>query len=203
MDVLKNLPPSTWAMIGAAAALGWSFALGTRWFRQHRARKLLLGKVTAVAFDHVGDVLVPDGMGGAYHVDFLLLTPRGLLVLDLRDVQGNIFGGDQMREWTVMDGPRRSTFVNPQSGLYDRVAAVKALAGDAPVEGRIVFTARAKFPKGLPSWTLTVDSLRSEFPPVDRAALGGVVAQYEEAWSALKAALTPSRLSSVRPAAAP
>ena len=89
---------------------------------------------------------------------------RGVVVIDLRDVQGNIFGGDQMAEWTVMDGPRRFTFTNPQSALYDRIAAVKAVAGDVPVEGRIVFTRRGKFPKGLPKWTLMVDALRAEFP---------------------------------------
>src|SRR5256885_13084397 len=49
------------------------------------------------------DVLVPDGMGGGFHVDFLLLTARGVVVIDLRDVTGNIFGGDQMAAWTVMD----------------------------------------------------------------------------------------------------
>ena len=88
-------------------------------------------------------------------------------MIDLRDVQGNIFGGDQMAEWTVMDGPQRFTFTNPQSALYDRIAAVKAVAGDVPVEGRIVFTRRGKFPKGLPKWTLMVDSLRAEFPTAD------------------------------------
>src|SRR5580704_11100401 len=56
-----------------------------------------------------GDTLVPDGMGGGFHVDYLLLTLRGVVVIDLRDVRGNIFGGDQMAEWTVMDGPHRFT----------------------------------------------------------------------------------------------
>ncbi len=45
---------------------------------------------------------------------------------------------------------------------------MKAVAGDVPVEGRIVFTRNGKFPKGLPKWTLMIDSLRSEFPPVER-----------------------------------
>ena len=34
-------------------------------------------------------VLVPDGMGGFIHIDHLLLTPRGLLVLDTRRVAGS------------------------------------------------------------------------------------------------------------------
>ena len=91
--------------------------------------------VTSCGFEHLRDVLVPDGQGAALHVDFLLLTARGIIVIDLRDVAGNIFGGDQMSEWTVMHRAQRFTFANPQPGLYDRIAAVRALAQGMPVEG--------------------------------------------------------------------
>ena len=58
-----------------------------------------------------------------------------------------------------MTGVSRSTFTNPQTGLYDRIASVKAVAQDTPVEGRIVFTRRAKFPKGLPRFTVMLESV--------------------------------------------
>ncbi|MFO7277852.1 MAG: nuclease-related domain-containing protein [Pseudomonadota bacterium] len=203
MEALRNVPPTTWLIIGGAGLLASGTVLLWRRYRLYRARKALHATITAAAFDHLVDVLVPDGMGGSFHVDFLLLTPRGILVIDLRDVRGNVFGGDQMSEWTVMDGPHRSTFANPQSGLYDRIAAVKALAGEMPVEGRIVFTRRARFPKGLPTWTLTIDSLRSEFPAVDRSALSTVVGRFEAEWAHVKASVSPSTLSQVRPVAVP
>src|ERR1700734_2937956 len=155
---LSKLPPLTWALLAIAVALGWILSLTWRWYSRRRAQRALVAMVTASASDYVRDVLVPDGMGGFYHVDYILLTPRGILVIDLRDVPGNIFGGDQMTEWTVMDGPQRFTFTNPQGALYDRIAAVRAVAGEAPTEGRIVFTKQGKFPKGLPKWTLMVDA---------------------------------------------
>ena len=104
--------------------------------------------VTSCGFEHLRDVLVPDGQGSSLHVDFLLLTARGVVVIDLRDVAGNIFGGDQMNEWTVMHRAQRYTFPNPQTGLYDRIAAVRALAQELPVEGRIVFTAARPLSQG-------------------------------------------------------
>ena len=55
------------------------------------------------------NVLVPDGNGGDVHLDYVLLTARGLVVLDIRDVRGNVFGSDQMKEWTVMARGRRAT----------------------------------------------------------------------------------------------
>jgi hypothetical protein len=185
-------------LIGAAAILGFAGSWVWRWYRHYRMRAALRAAVTATGSDHLVDMLVPDGMGGGFHVDFLLLTARGILVIDLRDVQGNIFGGDQMAEWTVMDGPRRFTFTNPQSALYDRIAAVKGVAGDVPVEGRIVFTRRGKFPKGLPKYTLMVDALHAEFPSGEHEALAETVAKFNEAWVKLKQAVTPSYMAHMR-----
>ena len=197
MNELSNLPAAAWILIGGAAALGFVAAFGWRWYRQYRARVVLRSAVTGGATEHLINALVPDGMGGGFHVDFLLLTMRGVVVIDLRDVGGNIFGGDQMAEWTVMDGPRRFTFTNPQSALYDRIAAVKALTGDVPVEGRIVFTRRGRFPKGLPKWTLMLDGLRAEFP-ADFTPPSESAARYTEAWQRLKSAVKPSYMADMR-----
>jgi len=201
MNLLAELPPLTWALVACAVAVGWALSWLWRWYLKRSARKALVAAITSVALDHLIDVLVPDGMGSSYHVDFLLLTTRGVVVIDLRDVGGNVFGGDQMNEWTVMDGAHRFTFVNPQGALYDRVAAVKALAGEMPVEGRIVFTRRARFPKGLPKWTLMLDSLRTEFPPADPSTLASVTGRFGESWEHIKRSTSPSSLAQPRPVA--
>jgi len=198
-----TIPPPSPALIGlvvGAVILAGLVVAAWRWYVRRRARRALLLAVTGGAVDYVRDVLVPDGNGGSYHVDFLLLTLRGVLVIDLRrDVAGNVFGGDQMTEWTVMDGAKRTTFPNPQSALYDRVAAVKALANDVPVEGRIVFTQRAVFPKGMPKWTVRVDALGAEFPGVDRGTLEAAVQRYLPGWEQAKRATAPSELHNPKP----
>jgi hypothetical protein len=198
VEELSKLTPTAWALIGCAAALGFGLSWAWRWYRQYRARKALRAAVTGGCSDHLIDMLVPDGMGGGFHVDFLLLTMRGVVVIDLRDVKGNIFGGDQMAEWTVMDGAQRFTFTNPQGALYDRIAAVKALAGDVPVEGRIVFTRRGKFPKGLPKWTLMLDGLRAEFVSPDFDVPADSAAQYREGWQRVKDTVRPSYMVDMR-----
>jgi hypothetical protein len=156
--------------------------------------------VTSCGFEHLRDVLVPDGQGAALHVDFLLLTARGVIVIDLRDIAGNIFGGDQMSAWTVMHRAQRYTFGNPQPGLYDRIAAVRALAQGLPVEGRIVFTTRGRFPKGLPRYTLMLDSLPSEFPASERDLMRSLLEGWMPAWAAIKKSVAPSQLAAPKAA---
>jgi hypothetical protein len=181
------------AVVAAVMVLALFYYLIRAWRRRAEWRRLDQS-ILSVGSQYLRNVLVPDGMGAVMHVDYLLLTSRGVLVIDLRDTRGNIFGGDQMTEWTVMNGASRSTFQNPQHALYDRVAAVRQLSGDLPVEGRILFTRRGRFPKGLPRWTLMVDSLRAEFPPVDSEAAHSWVARYSDAWQVLSAAVSPSTL---------
>jgi hypothetical protein len=198
VEALQTLPPTAWLLIAAAGALGFLLFWAWRWYRHYRARKALHTAVTTGCADHLVDSLVPDGMGGSFHVDYLLLTLRGVVVIDLRDVKGNIFGVDQMAEWTVMDGARRFTFINPQSALYDRIAAVKAVAGEVPVEGRIVFTRRGRFPKGLPKWTLMLDALRAEFPAADFETPADTMARFRDGWQSLRGAVKPSNMADMR-----
>ena len=120
-----------WVGVGVAAAtLGWAGIWAWRAYQRHGRRKALLARLERVAYAAAHQVQVPDGMGGFIHIDHLLLTPRGVLVLDTRRVAGLIFGADQMSDWTVM-GRRRFTFDNPQPALYDRIAAVTITGSEA------------------------------------------------------------------------
>jgi Nuclease-related domain len=171
-------------------ALGF---FGLRAYQRRARRKSLLARLERVALAAAHQVLVPDGMGGFIHIDHVLLTPRGILVLDTRRVTGLIFGGDQMSDWTVMGRGHRYTFDNPQPALYDRIAAVKAVVGDVPVEGRLLFSNVGKFTKGIPKWVVMLDGIEVEFPVVDRGSQALENSdQHTDAWGRLIAQLRPS-----------
>ena len=184
---------SEWLATGAVFLLlgtGGYLAYGA--YQRRVRRQGLLARLERVAYEAAHQVLVPDGMGGFIHIDHLLLTARGIVLLDTRRVAGLIFGGDQMSEWTVM-GRRRYTFDNPQPALYDRIAAVKALVGDVPVEGRLVFSNHGKFTKGKPKYVSMLDGLEVEFSPADRSQTNfPEYPQYLEAWKKLGAQLRRS-----------
>jgi hypothetical protein len=182
-----------WIATGAALLLiGAGGYVGIGAYQRRARRKELLSRLERIAYEAAHQVLVPDGMGGFIHIDHMLLTQRGILVLDTRRVAGLIFGGDQMSDWTVI-GRRRFTFDNPQPALYDRVAAVKALVGDFPVEGRLLFSNLGRFTKGMPKYVMMLDAIELEFPQVDRSLKGSAaLAPSAEVWSRLVAQLKPS-----------
>ena len=200
MDDLNNVD---WPLVGSAvggALLIALLLLGWRWYRRRRATAALVAAMTVGAFEFQREVLIPDPQGQPLHVDYLLLTARGIVVVDYRDVRGNVFGGDQMNDWTVIDGARRFTFANPQAALYDRMAAVRALASDTPVEGRIVFGRRARFPKGLPTHSCKLASLAADFPAADRQTVGTLPDVWMSEWAEISAASQPSSLRVARSA---
>ena len=188
-DIIVQATVAAMLVALLAVAFTWAYRLWGRF----RARKQIVRSFESVSAAVLRDVLIPDGSGGQLHIDFLLLTGRGLLVVDYRDVEGVVFGGEHMREWAVMNGSERSTFLNPLEALYDRIAAVKLLAGEAPVDGRIVFTSRSKFPKGRPPRVLRLDLLEGEYP----SAVPGTThpaERYRPAWDQLVAQVEPSPL---------
>ncbi len=188
--------PLEWALAIVAGVLVAGAAAAGIWaWRRHRARRALLDRIESIAAAYLQDVVLPDGAGGWFHVDFLLLTGLGLVVVDLRDVPGMIFGSEQMTEWTVMHKSRRYTFPNPLGPLYDRMAVVRALVGEnVPVEGRVVFTDRGSFPKGHPRPVTRLASLATEIPPLAIAGRDELLARLAPAWAQVKAASSPSPL---------
>jgi hypothetical protein len=193
MNVFLGLPVWLWVLFGLGV-LGAAFYYARDLVRQHRARRAIDNVISSVAFDELRNVLLPTGTGEQVHVNYLLLTQRGLLVIDLFDVAGMIFAGEKMEQWSVFGPKRHFTFTNPLPMLYDRMAAVRNFAGEVPVEGRIVFSMRGEFPKGRPDAVLRLDALQDEFPVVERTA-GGAAAAFAPVWAQVKAAAQPNPLA--------
>jgi hypothetical protein len=193
MNLILGLPLWLWVVLGAALLAAATF-FGWTWLQQVRARKAIDNVISSVAYDELRNVLLPTGTGDQIHVHYLLLTQHGLLVIDLFDVQGVIFAGEKMGQWSVFGPKRHFTFTNPLPMLEDRVIAVKQLAGEVPVEGRIVFSMRGEFPKGRPDAVLRLDALQDEFPVVERSP-GGIAAAFAPVWERIKQAAQPNPLA--------
>lgn len=170
-----------WGAIAAGIMLflltGW---LAWRWYMNpmRRVDRSLKRK----AWDMVRDVVIPDGMDGMVHIDRLLITPRGLMVLDLKQVDGAVFGAEKMDEWVVMSGGRRYSFRNPLGHLDERISALKYFLPEAQVEGYVLMPGNVEFPKGRPTRTLLAEDLEARLESVE----GDIPESWQSPWSKIR-----------------
>jgi len=155
-------------------------------YRRFAGRDRLRQVLDEISFDRVDGLVVPDSDDGEIQIDFLLLTSHGLLILHIKDAQGVVFGSDKMQDWTVISANRRYTFSNPQPALYDRVAAVRQIVRQVPVEGRVLFLDGAEFTKGTPSMVCGLDELLAEFGEKDKAAALRKIEAFKPHWELVR-----------------
>ena len=161
---LSALSSRTWILIGGVLLA--VLVAAVLWFR-HRASmpRRIRRALKRISHDLLEDFYLPDGMGGHIHFDVLLLTNRGLVVLDIKDVPGTLFGADKMAEWVVMTRNSRHTFRNPLPGLHDRLAVLRSLVRDVRSEAWLVFTENGRFTKGTPPETVMLQELVEKLGP--------------------------------------
>lgn len=156
-----------------------------------RRGESLEGVIAEISFDRIEGLVIPSADEGEILVDYLLLTPHGLLILEVKNIQGVVFGGDKMQNWTVIHDQRRYTFSNPQPALYDRIAAVRQIVRQVPVAGRIVFLDGAEFTKGVPGLVCNLAELSSEFAEPDKHVAKVKIEAFRPHWELIrKEALT-------------
>ena len=144
----------------------------------------------SIGFDRIHNVILPNADGGEILIDQLLLTTQGLLIVEIKEVQGTVFGSNKMQDWTVIATNRRYTFPNPQPGLYDRIAAVREVVKQIPVAGRVVFLDGAEFSKGVPELVASLEELAAEFGESDRKSALVKIEAFMPHWEAVKKGLT-------------
>ena len=156
------------------------------WYRRRIAGDRLRQVLDDIGYDRIDGLVIPNGDDGEIQIDFLLLTSQGLLILHIKDVQGTVFGSDKMQDWTVISNDGRFTFSNPQPALYDRVAAVRQIVRQVPVEGRVLFADGAEFKKGTPSMVCGLDELAAEFGEPDKAAAQRKIEAFKPHWELVR-----------------
>ncbi|MBN1237186.1 MAG: NERD domain-containing protein [Gammaproteobacteria bacterium] len=186
------MPTEYWILIaGAVAVVALSALLVVLVWRRRRPE--IARVLRGAAIDSAYDVLVPNGMGGQIHIEHLLLTSKGVVIVDVKGYEGTIFGSDRMDEWTVMTrDKRRFTFPNPQDTLYDRIAAIRRLVRDIPVSGHVLFSSAADFTKGRPREVILAHEFVEEYRKPDKAELEQLKESYIPMWERIKESLEPA-----------
>lgn len=185
--------PLLWVIPAGVGALLLVGAAIWTWRVIQRRRRDIDRRLRETCRGVLANFIIPDGNGEEIQVQYALLTARGILVIDIKDVDGHVFGSEAMQDWTVIADDRRFTFANPQPGLWDRVAAVKRLAPEIPVTGFVAFTGRARFTKGQPRSVTLLEPLLQDLEK--ESSSGRLAAEsYLTGWERLRQAAIAARM---------
>ncbi len=177
-----NAPLWVW-VLGLLALIGLASAVALYLYKTRDVRTTRR-VLRAVGLDYIQDVFLPDGLDGHIHIDYLVQTPGGFLVLDLRAYEGTIFGGERLDNWAHVMGLTTRRFKNP---LYDnmlRISSIRELVPNIPVFGRVAFTSKGAFPKGIPEGVSILDQLPEDIAELTGEAIPGPA--LEDAWRRVK-----------------
>jgi len=174
--------------LGAAVTL--AVGLGVVAWRRRPGR--LVRVFRDIAHETLEHAVIPDGLGGMIHLDWVLLTRDGLVVVEVKPFDGTIFCGEQLERWSWMQGSHRSEFANPLSRLRERIASVRSLVPDVPVTGCVLFTGRVAFPYGQADSVLTLEQLKARYAGADtdhtRPGASHAGQAFYEAWQQIRRA---------------
>jgi hypothetical protein len=91
------------------------------------------------------EVVFSNGIGGYFFIDYLILLPRRILALNLKTLEGYVFGGENIELWTQVESNKSAKFKNP---LEDVKLFVKQAADQLKFDG--FMAAKPRSPKACP-----------------------------------------------------
>jgi hypothetical protein len=97
------------------------------------------------------NVYLPNGEGELTEIDLLMLTRKGIIVIESKNYSGWIFGDERHKMWTqTLKGGKRQQFFNPVWQNKGHIAALKkyvAKIHDDAIFSFIVFSERCELKK--------------------------------------------------------
>ena len=177
--LLASLRDAPWVWALGVVLVIIVFGVGIRSYRNRHVRRLNR-TIRGLGSRVLSNILLPDSVEGQVHVDYLVLSAGGILVIDVKDYRGMLFGGANTDVWTqVVDG-RSYKFENPLYRNRAREAAVRALAPGATVRGIVVFTDAGHFPRQRPAGVYMLAGLGDELALGSAAVPAGLQGTWEQ-----------------------
>lgn len=185
---MAELSSTTIGVIVLVGAVALGLLARWYWSAQRRHERALRKALRRIGLATLVDRVIPDGVDGEIQIDLIVLTTKGLLVLEVKRVEGTVFGAASVDQWTALTPTRRIAFENPLELMHRRIIALKGMLGeDVPVEGRVVLVGEVTLGADLPDVVTTPATLIETFDPTS----GKVDASpYFSQWDQLRQTVT-------------
>jgi restriction system protein len=136
----------------------FSTILKTRWFKGwlgewlvNRTLAKIIDKNSGISF-RFNNVLL-ETQGGTTQIDHILLTSKGLFVIETKNMKGWIFGSANQKRWTQQIYRHKSSFQNPLHQNYKHTQTLRALLDldSSVVHSIVVFVGGVQFKMPMPA----------------------------------------------------
>ncbi|MDH5369234.1 MAG: NERD domain-containing protein [Gammaproteobacteria bacterium] len=148
----------TWTIAGLIVILG--LLLQSVWIKEYVCEWQLNHLLKNIGSETMHNVTIPDGMDGDIFIEYLILTPKKILLLGVKKYQGLIFAADKIDLWTQVLGNKSYKFDNPLRQLENDTVALNSIIENSKIEGKVLFINGSEFPKGKPDNVITISDVK-------------------------------------------
>ena len=167
--------------------LGLGLILLYRWVAKDRYLKKVNRMVRKISSDYFKDISLDLGGDQYAFFDYLLLSQQGIVALEIKNFSGHIYAAHGINEWTQIIERKSYKFSNPFFDLEQKIDLLKQVVPDQEINGIILFTEQADFPKGRPDNVIRINECFGLF---GKATKGNTPSSYLSGWNHLKTYLT-------------
>ncbi len=121
------------------------------WRGERAVQSVIRKKLDPQVYVDLHNVTLPTA-DGSTQIDHLIFSPYGIFVLETKNYQGWIFGGEHQAQWTQQIYRKRSKFQNPLRQNYKHTKALQELLGISAerVHSVIAFVGDCEFKTVMP-----------------------------------------------------
>ncbi len=160
-----NTPTLLIALGPAALLLAPGIWLLWPFLCRRRKEKALMRTLRNLGTEIRRDIVLEDGIDGLTFIDYAVLTPNGVMAVEVLPHKGAIFGAENADQWSQVIGHKTTRFPNPLTRNREQVSALRLNAKDLQPRGLVLFGPDCTFPKGKPEGVAVPADLKTDHPP--------------------------------------
>ena len=136
----------------------------------------LLARQLPEGYSHSRNLVLTSTLGDLTEIDHLVLSPFGIFVIEVKNIQGLISGDQYQEQWQAQHYRRKNKFLNPIRQNYKHTEAVASLldidskAEPAQIYSVIAFSQRAQFKTQMPEHVMHIEEVHRHIRKI--SALG-------------------------------
>jgi len=171
----------------SAILVSYSLLLVYRWIVKDRYLRKVNKTVKKISCDFFKDISLDLGGEQYAFFDYLLLSRKGIVALEIKNFSGHIYAAPGINEWTQIIERKSYKFTNPFFDLEQKIDLLKQIVPEQDISGMILFAEQADFPKGRPDNVVRINELIGRF---GKACSADAASPYLSGWNHLKTHLT-------------